>query len=88
MAPIEALRDRHLDGLAREVCTSRGVLLREVLGASRSRSVVRARHELWWRIRHLPDRCYSSPEIGRLFGRDHSTILAGIEAHAARTRPP
>ena len=88
MNPTQALHARRLLHLAEEVCSARGVLLHEILGASRSRSLVRARHELWWRIRHLPDRCYSSPEIGRLFGRDHSTLLAGIEAHATRTRPP
>ena len=84
---VAALSSRHLLPLAKEVCASRGVLLHELLGATRSRSVVRARHELWWRVRHHPDRCYSLPEIGRLFGKDHTTILAGIEAHARRSAP-
>lgn len=82
--PAEALRARRLLHVAEEVCSERGVLLHEILGAARSRNIVRARHELWWRIRHHPDRSYSFPEIGRLFGRDHTTILAGIESHARR----
>lgn len=40
--------------------------------------------KVWWRIRHHPERYLSLPEIARLFGRDHTTIKAGIEAHAQR----
>ena len=87
MNPAQALNGRRLLHLAEEVCSARGVLLHEILGPIRSRNVVRARHELWWRIRHHPDRYYSLPEIGRLFGKDHTTILAGIEAHARRAAP-
>jgi hypothetical protein len=33
-------------------------------------------------IRHHPERCLSLFEIARLFGRDHTTIKAGIDVHA------
>jgi len=35
-------------------------------------------------IRHHTERYLSLPEIARLFSRDHTTIKAGIEAHAQR----
>ena len=81
---IDALRERDLDAIAVDVATRRGVPLAELCGRGRSKSVARARHEVWWRIRHHPERYLSLPEIARLFGRDHTTIKAGIDAHAQR----
>ena len=83
-AVLRALRTRDLDGIATDVAARRGVPLQELCGRGRSRSIARARHEVWWRIRHHPERYLSLPEIARLFGRDHTTIMAGIEAHAQR----
>ncbi len=70
-----------------EVCGRRGVMNYELCGRSRSRSVARARHELWWRIRNHPDLCFSYLEIARLFGCDHSTVCHGIHAHERRFQP-
>jgi chromosomal replication initiation ATPase DnaA len=81
---VDRLEVRDLLELAREVCARRGVLLRELCGDARCRSVSQARQELWWRIRPHPERRYSYPEIARLFDRDHTTVLAGIEAHRRR----
>jgi chromosomal replication initiation ATPase DnaA len=81
---LEALCERDLDGIAAEVAAQRGVPLHDLCGRGRTRSVARARQEVWWRIRHHPERYLSLPEIARLFGRDHTTILAGIEAHSRR----
>ena len=81
---IDALRERDLDAIAVDVAARRGVPLAELCGPGRTQSVVRARHEVWWRIRHHPERYLSLPEIARLFNRDHTTIKAGIEAHAQR----
>ena len=81
---IDALRERDLDAIAVDVAARRGVPLAELCGRGRTQSVARARHEVWWRIRHHPERYLSLPEIARLFGRDHTTIKAGIEAHAQR----
>jgi|HubBroStandDraft_6_1064221.scaffolds.fasta_scaffold1127873_2 chromosomal replication initiation ATPase DnaA len=81
---IDALRERDLDAIALDVAARRGVPLAELCGRGRTQSVARARHEVWWRIRHHPERYLSLPEIARLFGRDHTTIMAGIEAHAQR----
>lgn len=41
-----------------------------------------ARHHLWWYMRQ--ELRLSYPEIGRIFGCDHTTILAGIRKHVSR----
>jgi chromosomal replication initiation ATPase DnaA len=74
--------------LVDDVCKRRGVTLDEVCGRARSQAISRARQEVWWRIRHHPERSYSYPEIARLFARDHSTIIAGICAHERRASVP
>lgn len=80
----DLLRARDLLALVDEVCKRRGVTLDEVCGRARSQAVSHARHEVWWRLRHHPERDYSYPEIARLFARDHTTIMAGISAHQRR----
>jgi chromosomal replication initiation ATPase DnaA len=85
-AVLENLRSRDLLALVREISTRRGVPLDELCGRQRARSVSRARQEVWWRMRHHPERYYSLLEIARLFGRDHGTVVAGIRAHDRRLR--
>lgn len=79
-----ALRTHGLCLLLDDVCTRRGVLVHEVCGRTRTLSVIRARHEFWWAIRHHPDRSYSYSELARLFRCDPSTILSGIRSHERR----
>jgi chromosomal replication initiation ATPase DnaA len=81
---VDGLRARDLFALVDEVCRSRGVTLDEVCGRARSQAVSCARQEVWWRIRHHPERNYSYPEIARLFARDSTTVIAGINAHERR----
>lgn len=83
-AVVEDLRAHELLELVEEVRRRRGVALHELCGTSRTQNVAAARHELWWRIRHYPERCYSLPEIARLFGRDHTTIRTGVLAYQRR----
>ena len=41
-----------------------------------------ARHEAMWRVaKKMP---LSLAQIGRVFGRDHSTVIAGIAKHNLR----
>jgi chromosomal replication initiation ATPase DnaA len=87
MNVADHLRTRDLLALVDEVCKQRGVTLEEVCGRARSQAISRARQEVWWRIRHHPEREYSYPEIARLFARDHTTIMAGISAYERRTSP-
>jgi chromosomal replication initiation ATPase DnaA len=81
---VDGLHVRDLLALVDEVCRRRGVTLDEVCRRTRSQAVSYARQEVWWRLRHHPERYYSYPEIARLFARDHATIIAGIGAHERR----
>ena len=82
---LDLLEARDLTQLLAEICHRRGVVAQEVCGRGRSLGVCRARQELWWQIRHHPEREYSYSEIARLFGRDHTTIQHGVAAHARRS---
>ena len=69
-----------------EACRRYGISSKMIWGVSRDRVTAMARQEIWWRARH--DSFYrtslSLPVIGRLSRRDHTTVLHGIGAHAAR----
>jgi chromosomal replication initiation ATPase DnaA len=81
---VDGLRVRDLLALVGDVCKRRGVTLDEVCGRTRSRAVCYARQEVWWRLRHHPERFYSYHDIARLFARDHATIIGGVAAHERR----
>ncbi len=71
----------------REVAIKHGLTMMEMVGAQRSRPLVRARQEAYYRCRR--ETLASLPMIGRYFGnRDHSTILKGAQKYAARLTPP
>lgn len=57
----------------------------------RTKTIAAARHELWWRLRTDPELELSYDEIGRLFDRNHTSVLHGVRAHqrraAAAARP-
>lgn len=84
---LRDLRAHNLGPLLEQVCQRRGVLVLDLCGRARSLSVNRARQELWSLIRSDPERCYSLPELARLFARDHTTIGHGIAAHMRRSGP-
>lgn len=48
----------------------------EILGRSRLKTVAKARHAAWWLCRRTTDLSY--PQLGKLFGRDHTTIINGV----------
>jgi chromosomal replication initiation ATPase DnaA len=90
---VHRLGARDLLGLVEDVCRHRGVTVVELCGRTRTRAVARARQEVWWKLRHDPERHFSLQEIGALFARDHTTVRHGVEAHrlrcdAALTRTP
>ena len=61
-----------------------GVDIDDVLGPCRRRPVVYARHRAMFICRrHLG---LSYPVIGRLFGRDHTTVMHGVREHGKRLR--
>ena len=64
-----------------EVAESTEILACAIVSDSRARHIAQPRQELMWRLHRLG---YSTPEIGRLLKRDHSTVVHGIHAHKAR----
>lgn len=71
--------------IALEVCAKHEIELNELLSPRRSREVVKARHECFWRCKK--ETSLSFPQIGRYFGsRDHTTVLHGIRQHEKRMR--
>ena len=75
---LHALSARDLLGLLDSICSRRGVSREELCGRGRTQPVARARHELWWSLRHHPQHHFTYQEIGRIFGRNHSSILHGV----------
>ncbi len=41
-----------------------------------------ARHEVYWRLRH--ELHLSTPQVGAIVGRDHSTVVHGCQQHERR----
>ena len=52
--------------------------VKELRGPGRSHCFSEPRRVIW---SELKQRGYSLPQIGRFFGRDHTTILHGLKAH-------
>lgn len=63
-------------GLARRIAGKYGVSLADMLGDSHRPTSVAARHELWMVIQHTLG--LSFPEVGAIFNRDHTTVIAGV----------
>lgn len=57
------------------------VTIDELCGRNRSATVARARAALCWELRR---KGLSYPEIGRLVGRDHRSVMSAVEVHEAR----
>lgn len=52
----------------------RGVSVEDLVGRARHKNVAAARHEIMYWIRTKMK--WSFPEIGKLFARDHTTVMA------------
>lgn len=61
--------------IIRSVCATTGITLSEIIGRSRRKPVVEARHEVWVRLYMSGTIPY---RISRLFGVDHSAIANAI----------
>lgn len=79
---------RVADEILDEVCSEYAVRRQELLGVSRTAGIVEARHDAMWRFRQCRneygDPLYGYPELGRIFNRDHTTIIHGVRAHQRR----
>lgn len=79
-APVRALIARIADVY--------GVTVADVLGESRTLTIARARHAVIAELR--TNFGFSLPEIGRIVGRDHTTVLAALRkcGVSGKPRPP
>lgn len=64
-----------------------GVTLLDLCGRRRTMRFSRARSEVWHFLYHACDDL-SYPDLGALFGRDHSTIRQGVLSHEQRLQAP
>jgi hypothetical protein len=74
-------RQRFLDAVD-EIADRHGISREDLLGPSHLYQFAHPRQEAYWTVRK--ETGFSYPAIGRLFGRDQSTIRHGVEAHEAR----
>jgi chromosomal replication initiation ATPase DnaA len=61
----------------RRIARKHGVKPEAVLGRGRHRHTAMARHEFFLMLRDTLDMSY--PEIGKLLGVDHTTVMAGVK---------
>lgn len=65
------------------VAIKHGLTLSEIMGKDRRHHVAHARQEAFWVLKQTyPE--MSLPAIGRMFGKDHTTVLHGIRQHEKR----
>ena len=69
-----------------DVATEHGLHPSDLTGTNKHLHVCIARHHAMYQVRTHTD--LSLPEIGRLFARDHTTVLHGIRTHAHREGLP
>jgi chromosomal replication initiation ATPase DnaA len=62
----------------REICERRGVSVSDVMGKSRYKNVCSARKEVYVMLR---GERLSYPVIGRMFSRDHTTVVDGVRRY-------
>ena len=80
--PVSALRDEVRRAIS-YIAVAHDVSVDDIMSQSRRRTVNRARHEAFALLRSAN---YSYQKIGRVFQRDHSTVLHGVRMHAERQR--
>lgn len=65
-----------------ETAIKHNLMPAEMLGAQRAPHLVKARHEVMYRLK--TETTMSLPAIGKRIGKDHSTVIHGVRKHKAR----
>ncbi len=78
--PVKVTQDKIFHAVARKY----GVTIEDIRGKRRTREIAQARHVCIYIMRTVTD--LSLPSIGRVFSRDHSTILSSIDTIQAKIR--
>lgn len=71
-------RDHSME-IIREIARQHGVSPEAILGRSRYPKDIKARHAAYAAVRERKGISY--PAVGRIFGRDHTTVLSGVRKH-------
>lgn len=79
--PNPILPLRGMRRIAWEITNEFGLTLAELRGRGRSGFLCNARFEAFARCRALG---YSTPEIGRFFNRDHTSVMYGLRKKGCR----
>lgn len=82
--PVAVIRKKHrsMRQIAELVCMWYGVTIDQLRGQSRMDVCVHPRQCAMYWMRRAGG--WSYPQIGRFFGRDHTTVLHGVREHAKR----
>ena len=78
--PVKVTQDKIFNAVARKY----GVTVEDIRGKRRTREIAQARHVCIYIMRTVTE--MSLPSIGRVFNRDHTTILSSIETIQAKIR--
>lgn len=68
--------------IVRGVAERHGLTLEDLIGDRRTRNVAYPRHEAMWALYETGR--YTTTQIGRWFGRDHSSVCYAIREHQKR----
>lgn len=75
-----------VDQIIQQVAQEHRVYVADILSIRRARPAILARQDAFYRVRLKLRLSY--PAIGALFGRDHSSVMNGVTAHAQRMGLP
>jgi hypothetical protein len=87
---VERLRTQRVpDGrtwlhVVETIADAYGLQVEHLTSRSRKAIIAQARAHVWWWLRQRAGRIYSFPHIGAVWGYDHTTVMYGVQAHAAR----
>lgn len=80
---ITELHERDLFDDATRIAKAHNVTVFEMVSRNRSMGPSAARHAFWQELYARGH--WSYPRIAELFGRDHSTVMAGVKGRARKT---
>jgi len=73
-------RREQIQRIIRDTEQQHGVEIGSTQKDRRLKPVVAARNEAMWQVkRHFPE--LSTPSIGKIFGRDHSSVIHSLRCH-------
>ena len=78
--PVKVTQDKIFNAVARKY----GVTVEDIRGKRRTREIAQARHVCIYIMRTVTD--LSLPSIGRVFNRDHTTILSSVDTITEKIR--